>query len=169
MAYSGAYKVKNREKYIGNPDNVVYRSLWERQTFVWADTSDSVAQWSSEEIVIPYVCGTDGKVHRYFVDLFLRMATNKQSLLVEIKPHKETIKPVKPTINRTSSQRKFLTESYKYIKNKSKWEAATQFANSHGWKFVIWDENMLQSLGIRIIRKYPAIRRKRVIANPIKK
>jgi hypothetical protein len=159
MAYSGIYKVKNKEKYIGNPNNVFYRSLWERQTFVWADISNSVSKWSSEEIVIPYVCGTDGKVHKYFVDLFLKMSTTEESLLVEIKPHKETIKPIKPKSNRASSQRTFILESYKYIKNISKWEAATKFANSNGWKFVIWDENMLQSLGIRIIKRYPTIRR----------
>ena len=30
MAYSGRYKVKHRSKYKGDPDKVIFRSLWER-------------------------------------------------------------------------------------------------------------------------------------------
>ena len=55
MAYSGRYKVKNRRKYKDDPDNVVFRSLWERNAFKWCDNNSSVKYWVSEEVVIPYL------------------------------------------------------------------------------------------------------------------
>ena len=42
MAYKGKYKVKNRSKYVGAVDNVVYRSSWERSFMVYADTNPNV-------------------------------------------------------------------------------------------------------------------------------
>ena len=33
MAYRGKYKLTKPEKYAGNPNNIVYRSMWERQAF----------------------------------------------------------------------------------------------------------------------------------------
>ena len=35
-----------------------------------------------------------------------------------------------------------------YVKNMNKWEAADTFAKDRGWKFQIWTENTLQSMGI---------------------
>ena len=37
MAYSGKFKVKNLNKYKGDFDNVIYRSLWEKHVFKWCD------------------------------------------------------------------------------------------------------------------------------------
>ena len=59
MAYSGRYKVKSRSKYKGNPDNVVFRSLWERNAFKWCDDTKEVKHWVSEEVVIPYLWEVD--------------------------------------------------------------------------------------------------------------
>lgn len=150
MSYSGIYKVKNKSKYLGNSNNVVFRSLWERQTFIWADNSNDVVKWGSEEIIIPYFCELDKKVHRYFVDLILELK-NGNKLLVEIKPKKETIPPT-PT---SKTSRRYLTESYKYIKNKNKWDAAEIFAQQHGFQFVKWTETELSQLGIKIITSPP--------------
>ena len=90
MAYSGRYRVKNRKKYEGDFNKVKYRSLWERQTFKWLDNNPGVIGWSSEEVIIPYRCKTDGKIHRYFVDLFIRTKDGK-IFLIEIKPKKQTL------------------------------------------------------------------------------
>ena len=35
--YQGKYKVKNRDKYNGNADDVVYRSGWEKQVMIFLD------------------------------------------------------------------------------------------------------------------------------------
>ena len=83
MAYKGKYKPKHTEKYSGDPDNVVYRSLWERQTFKWCDENPNVISWSAEEVVVPYLCETDNRVHRYFVDMLIEFS-NGETYLVEI-------------------------------------------------------------------------------------
>ena len=91
MAYSGRYQVKNPKKYKGDYTKVVYRSLWERNVFRWCDDNPKVKNWSSEEIIVPYYYDVDKKYHRYFVDL--KIVLEDKTLLVEIKPEKETAPP----------------------------------------------------------------------------
>ena len=93
MAYKGKYTIKNKQKYIGDPSKVVYRSLWERQAFKWCESNPKVKKWNSEEIVVPYKCKTDNKLHRYYVDLLVEL-DNKDIILVEIKPKNQTIPPM---------------------------------------------------------------------------
>ena len=95
MAYKGRYTIQNKKKYLGDPSKVVYRSLWERQAFKWCESNGRVKSWNSEEIVIPYKCKTDGKLHRYFVDMLVELA-NGDIILVEIKPKKQTVPPKNP-------------------------------------------------------------------------
>lgn len=145
MAYSGTYKVKNIRKYEGNHMNVKYRSLWERNVFRWLDNNDDILGWSSEEVVVGYRCKTDNKIHRYFIDLFIR--TKNGCYLVEIKPKAQTKPPKKPA----RQTQKYLKEVMTYAKNISKWEAATEFANKRGMIFQVWDEDTIKGLGIKII------------------
>mgnify|MGYP003680515468 FL=1 len=65
MTYKGKYKLRNPKKYVGDRDKVIYRSLWERQAFIWVESQDNIIEWVSEEVIVPYVCQTDKKVHRY--------------------------------------------------------------------------------------------------------
>ena len=51
MAYKGKYKIKNPDKYIGNPNKVVFRSLWERNAFRWCESNPKVKLWNSEEML----------------------------------------------------------------------------------------------------------------------
>jgi len=143
MAYSGRYKVKNRSKYKGDADNVVFRSLWERNAFKWCDDNDNVKQWASEEVVIPYFYEVDKRYHRYFMDLKIIYKTGK-TVLIEIKPEKET-KP--PAFNGKKSKR-YLTEGMTYVKNMNKWSAAQEYAADRGWGFEIWTEKQLEAIGI---------------------
>jgi len=142
MAYSGKYKVKNIKKYKGDPYNVIYRSMWEKHVFTWLDNNPKVSGWSSEETVIPYVYDVDGKYHRYFVDVKVQYE-DKRTVLIEIKPEKETSPPVGK--RRT---RQYVAESLTYIKNMNKWEAADKFAKDRGWEFQVWTETTLRELGI---------------------
>ena len=73
MAYSGKFKVKNLNKYKGDFDNVIYRSLWEKHVFKWCDENPKVKSWSSEETIIPYYYEADKKYHRYFPDVKIVM------------------------------------------------------------------------------------------------
>jgi len=146
MAYKGKYKIKNPDKYAGNPNTVVFRSLWERNTFRWCENNPKVKLWNSEEIVVPYKSTVDKRLHRYYVDLLIQM-DNKQTYLIEIKPKKETMPPPK----RSRKTRKYINEQLTYIKNNDKWEAADQFAKHKGWKFQVWTEETLKNLGIKVL------------------
>jgi hypothetical protein len=146
MAYNGKYKIKKPEKYAGNPNKVVYRSLWERQAFKWCENNPKVTAWNSEEVVVPYKCTVDKKLHRYFVDLLIQM-DNKKTYLIEIKPKSQT----QPPKARSRKTKKYINEQLTYIKNNDKWEAATQFAEHKGWKFQVWTEETLKNLGIKIL------------------
>ena len=142
MAYSGKYKVKNPHKYKGDHTNVIYRSLWEKYCFKWCDESPEVKEWSSEEVVIPYFYEVDKKYHRYFMDLKITF-TNGKTILVEIKPEKETQPPKRP-----DKSKRYINEAMTYVKNMNKWEAASKFAKDNNWGFQIWTEKTLTKMGI---------------------
>jgi hypothetical protein len=146
MAYSGRYSLKNPGKYTGDGSRVMFRSLWERQTFRFLDESPDIVAWSSEEIVIPYICKTDNRPHRYFVDLHIQFRDGRQ-FLIEIKPKCQTVPPKEPS----RQTRRYITEVLAYVKNQSKWDAADAYAKSRGWTFNVWTEETLRSLGIRLL------------------
>jgi hypothetical protein len=114
----------------------------------WLDENSNVIKYSSEEVIVPYRCKTDNRVHRYFVDLKITFK-NGDTYLIEIKPKKETLEPKK----RARASKGYLTEVLKYVKNISKWEAAHAYAVQRGWKFEVWHEDTLKGLGIRLLLK----------------
>jgi hypothetical protein len=140
--YSGKYKVKDPTRYKGDHTNVVYRSMWERQCFAWCENNSEIKEWSSEEIVVPYYYEVDKKYHRYFIDLKITF-NNGKTILVEIKPEKETAPPKRP-----DKTKRYLNEALTYVKNQNKWHAANEFAKDRGWEFQIWTEKTLEKLNI---------------------
>lgn len=144
--YQGTYKPYNVKKYKGNPDNVCYRSRWELLVFRWCDLNDDVVEWSSEETVIPYVCRTDKKVHRYFIDLYVKFKSGRK-FLIEIKPESQTVEPKKTKGKRQTT---YIMESLTYAKNISKWEAARAYAADRGMYFQVWGEQALKSIGVNV-------------------
>jgi len=142
MAYSGKYKVKNISKYRGDPDKIVYRSSWEKACFNWCDQNPDIKYWSSEEVVVPYKYDVDKKYHRYFVDLKI-VYNDGRTILVEIKPDKETAPPKRP-----DKSKRYIGEALTYVKNMNKWEAANSFAKDRGWEFQIWTEKTLREMKI---------------------
>jgi hypothetical protein len=139
MGYSGRYQVKNKSKYKGDSSSVVYRSLWERAAFNWCDSNDKVKGWSSEEVIIPYYYDVDKKYHKYYVDL--KIVFEEKTILVEIKPEKETVPPVG-----AKKTKRYITEGLTYVKNMNKWEAANEYAQDRGWEFHVWTEKTLQEM-----------------------
>lgn len=135
----GFYEPQNPRKYKGKQP-IVYRSSLEKRVFYLLDTNSSITEWGSESIVVPYISPVDQRVHRYFVDLNFKYRDSKGNIvkyLIEIKPFKQTLKPVQTPRKR---QRTFLTESYQYAVNLAKWDSATQWANKHGYVFKIITE-----------------------------
>ena len=151
MAYKGRYIVENTKKYAGDPSNVVYRSLWELHCFKYCDSNPNVKKWSSEEIVVPYWYDIDKKYHRYYPDL--KIVFEDKTILVEIKPAKETTPPTKQGKNK----KRYIGEATTYVKNMNKWQAANAFCKDRKWEFQIWTEDTLQSMGImaKPLKKVP--------------
>ena len=67
------YKPSYPNKYVGNPNNIVCRSSWERRFCYWADLNPNIIQWASEEVAIPYVSPLDNRVHRYYPDFLIKV------------------------------------------------------------------------------------------------
>lgn len=147
--YKGKYRVINPLKYKGEINNVVYRSLWELRFMKWCDGNASILEWGSETVVIPYVSPVDRKVHRYFVDFFIKVLdkTGKtQKYLIEIKPEKFTKPP--PIPKRKTKQ--FIDEVFQYGVNEAKWKAAFEYCEDRKMKFMILTE---KDLGIQTYNK----------------
>ena len=71
--HQGIYKIKNRHKYKGDPDNIVFRSSWELKVLKYLDEHPAILWFASEELPIPYINPVDKKKHRYFPDFILRV------------------------------------------------------------------------------------------------
>ena len=145
MAYKGRYNPVNPKKYTGNPQNIIYRSLWERKFMVYCDTNDKVLEWGSEEIIIPYISPWDGKVHRYFPDFYIKVKQsdgNLKKFIIEVKPKKQT-RPPKPVERKT---KRWIKEVRTFGINEAKWKHATKWCKDNDMEFKILTE---EELGIR--------------------
>ena len=137
--HQGFFRPKFPEKYKGDPTQIVYRSSWELSAMIKLDREQEVIQWSSEELVIPYRCKTDGKIHRYFTDFWVKMKFTDGTIkeyIIEIKPKVQTLPPKKPA----KINKRYLNEVMTYAKNDSKWEAAKDFCKRRGMEFQILTE-----------------------------
>lgn len=142
MAYKGVFRPKNPEKYKGDPSNIIYRSRWELLLMSRLDSHPDVLEWSSEEVVIPYRSPIDGRVHRYFVDFYVKKKTRDgkiESVLIEVKPKAQT----KPPVVQTKASRRYIKEVQTWGINSAKWNAAENFCKDRGWKFQIFTEDHL--------------------------
>lgn len=138
----GIFRPRNPSKYKGNASNIVYRSSWELSLFMKLDTNPDILQWSSEETPIPYKSPLDGKLHRYFPDVWIKTRTKDgliEESIIEIKPFRETIQPVQGE----KSKRSFAKEVMTYAINQAKWETARKYCEQKNMKFLILTENEL--------------------------
>ncbi len=142
MAYSGKFSPKNTNKYLGDPTNIWYRSLWERRVMVHLDTNSSVIEWSNEEIVIPYLSPVDNRWHRYFPDFFVKIKNRQglvESMILEVKPKSQAQPPVK----KSKITRRYITEVMNWGVNEAKWKAAVEYCKDRQWVFkVITEEDI---------------------------
>jgi|TARA_B110000211_G_scaffold215033_1_gene256928 hypothetical protein len=140
--YQGKFKPKNPRKYRGNPTNIIFRSGWELKFMKFCDDNNSVIEWASEEIVIPYKSPLDGRFHRYFPDFMLKIQTKDkitEKWIVEIKPSRQTKEPKK----KKRITKNYLYEVKTYAVNKYKWDYAEKWCKKRGYKFVIFTEKEL--------------------------
>ena len=141
--YKGKYKIKNPNKYLGNPTNIIYRSLMERRFMEWCDSNDKCYKWSSEEVVIPYISPIDNKQHRYFPDFLIQ--TLKGWFLIEVKPLTQSRPPKKLVVENLElkKKRRYIKSDQTWLVNEAKWKAATKVCEKKGWSFQILTEKQL--------------------------
>jgi hypothetical protein len=144
----GRFVPKNPQKYVGNVNQIFFRSSWEMRYMKWLDANNAVIRWASEELAIPYVnpIKTDPsgrpKISRYYPD-FIVMYRD-----VNGQVHKEIIE-VKPFQQAVMTPRMSDRDKMAYVVNQAKWKAAADYAEANGAKFrVITERSMFQQKGI---------------------
>ena len=134
MAYSGRFTPRNPNKYVGDHNNIVYRSSWEVKVMDWLDRNPDVISWQSEELIIPYVSPADSRWHRYFPDFVVKVRTKEgqlKTMVLEVKPDKQT----KPPEVKKRITKQYISEVTTWGVNQAKWKAAQEFCADRGWEF----------------------------------
>lgn len=160
MAYKGAkqgwYTVINTNKVIKPVDNHMksfiieenkiklnFKSSLELTALKYCDMNKYVKSYSLEPFAISYLKPTTGRIHRYFVDLFIEF-DNNQKFIVEIKPFSETIEPKKPSKKTEKALLNYQKALQTFAINTAKWSSAQAFCKEKGLTFIILTENELR-------------------------
>ena len=132
----GKYIVKNKQKYVGKHEPK-YRSGWELTFMMFCDNHDSVIQWASEAIQIPYRNPLTGKQTVYVPDFFVLYQDKfgkQKAEIVEIKPKKQSLIESKVASARQKAQ---------VALNHAKWAAASAYCKRAGLVFRVITEDDL--------------------------
>jgi hypothetical protein len=111
----------------------------------WLDTTESVIEWGSEELIIPYKSPVDNRWHRYFPDFYVKVKQKDDTikvLILEIKPAKQT----KPPEKKKRVTKQYIQEVVTWGINEAKWKAANEYCLDRGWQFKVLTEH---DLGIK--------------------
>lgn len=163
----GYYNVQNKEKYVGNPNLVIFRSSWEWKFCKWCDFSPSVIKWSSEPIKIPYYdrisnlseCKRQGLdpnnpknwiIKNYNTDFWCEIIDeygNSKKMFIEIKPSNKLKKPIPPPNNASLKDiQRFNLAAKEYLINEAKFASLNAWAEKNNMKFYVFTEETLKSL-----------------------
>ncbi len=104
----------------------------------YCDLNQDILFWASEELPIRYFNPIDKKYHRYFPDFVVKTSKQKK-YMIEVKPSRQIGKP-KPGKKKTKT---YMKESFEYIKNQAKWQAAKSYCEDNGLEFKIISEKDL--------------------------
>lgn len=151
--YKGWYSLTNPDKFLPPKDNymqsfnessmsVEYKSSLEAKSFMYCDKNDKIVKWSVEPFPIMYKKPTTGKMHRYFIDLFIEFESGAK-FLVEVKSSSETKEPSKPKKMDSNSIRRYKRAMITWAINSAKWTAAQKFCEENDFKFIFLTEKQL--------------------------
>lgn len=163
--YQGWYLLQFPEKFIRPTDKhmksfrdisdsnglklaVEYKSGLEYKAFKYADCNPVIESWSVEPFGIKYVKPTDGKYHRYYIDLVIKFK-NGNTYFVEVKPFSQTIPPRKPAGWSKNQATPKSIQNYKnnvatYLINQAKWDAAKIYCKQYNYTFITLTEKELK-------------------------
>jgi hypothetical protein len=166
----GYYKVQNREKYVGDPSLVIYRSSWEYTFCRWCDYSPSILRWSSEPLRVPYYDrvskleevkrqGLDPNnpknwvIKYYNTDYWIEVSQgdgSSKKMFVEIKPASKLKKPIPPGEGASLKEiRRFNMLAKEYLINEAKFAALKAWAEKNGSQFWVFTEETLRNMAGR--------------------
>ena len=131
------YIPKNSKKYVGRYP-ILVRSSWERMFFQLLDSNSAVLEWSSEPIGIDYYDPVQGRIRKYYPDVYMKVGNKKY--IVEIKPVKDTKMPVKKG---RMSEKTLRYQKAVYFTNKAKFLAAIEYCKKMKMQFKILTEKEL--------------------------
>ena len=138
----GKFVCKNPGKYVGNK-KPTYRSSWEFAFMKFCDEHNSVQNWASEAVKIPYKNPLTGKFTIYVPDFFITYVgqNGKQHVeLIEVKPSNQAI------------QEKLGNSKYNkahFVVNQAKWSAARAWCKQKGIFFRVITEGDIFHKGRR--------------------
>lgn len=138
--HQGFFHPQNPEKYMGNANNIVYRSSWELKFMQWCDRNPNILKYGSEEFCVPYYNPIKGKMCRYFPDFIIEVLdekNKKQKYVIEIKPKKQTIPPIKGN----KKTKTYIQEVNTFTVNQSKWKSIQEWCEDRMIKFMIITED----------------------------
>lgn len=149
----GWYKLVNPAKFVPPTDRhmksfnestgeVEYKSGMELKAFRLVDLNPNVRKFSIEPFAIPYVKPTDGRKHRYYIDLFIEFVDDRK-YIVEVKPMSQVNPPKKPDRATKKSIASYNKQIEIYAINQAKWAAAREFAKINKMTFVFLTERDL--------------------------
>ncbi len=135
----GYFTPTHPEKYNGKVNNIRFMSSYELTFFKFLDNNPAIISWASEEIAIPYLKPTTGRVHKYYPDLWVKYTDrhgNIKQEIIEIKPEKQTKKPT----TRGKNKKTQLYETLSFAVNVAKWKSCKLFCDKYGMEFRIITE-----------------------------
>tara|TARA_Y100000385_G_C12944743_1_gene572791 strand:- start:24 stop:461 length:438 start_codon:yes stop_codon:yes gene_type:complete len=138
----GKYTIKNPSKYVGGR-SPTYRSSWEFTFMKFCDEHQSIQQWASEAIKIPYKNPLSGKQTIYVPDFFIVYldANGKQKVeLIEVKPANQAMAE---KVGRSRHNQ------LHFAINQAKWSAARAYCKQKGIFFRIITEGDMFHTGKR--------------------
>jgi hypothetical protein len=156
----------NPDKYVGDKNLIIYRSLWEYRFCVYCDVSPSILKWSIEPIKVPYYdrvakleeCAklkldpnnpSNWQVKNYNTDFWVEVqkGDSSEKWFIEIKPSHQLKKPIPPAFNASvTEQRRFNNAAKEYLINEGKFAAMNAWTQKNNCKFYVFTEETLARL-----------------------
>lgn len=148
-------KCVNMNGTLGSPSVPTYRSSWELKFMKFCDKYDSVLEWGSEVVKIPYISEVDGKAHQYITDFYFvcRDACDRITrYIIEVKPKSQVanldenfhiVYPDPPKTRTRKAIENWQERCNTLRVNNSKWTAARKWCATNGFVFKILTEEQI--------------------------
>jgi hypothetical protein len=152
----GYFQIKNKEKYIGNYLNIIFRSSFEKIFFILSDQSPDIIRWNSERIRIQYISPVDNKIHNYYPDVYIEQKQKNGSIkkiIIEIKGKSFLEIPKKPKTNDVKSHKRFMFKLQKYAIIVAKKRACEIYCQKIGAEYLILTDDYFKKFNLRELEK----------------